>query len=194
MARITIDCADPNDFAQIVEKAEQAAGRCNVTYAKQAAALVEAGTVRSERAAAQQIAEETGEPVNTVRAMIQRGKSEVDATASKMEWPKCKKCKTEDVSHASLHRPAKDRLCSECRREVAAEKLKAAQEAFEAVPVDAESDAFWRHFVSSAQALLDAGTPLTKVAPQTWSEVYDLHTTLGKYLGFLAEQSQPPGT
>ena len=78
MSRITIDCPDPNDLALIVENAERAAGRCNITYAKQAAALVEAGTVRSERAAAKQIAEETGETVNTVRSMIQRGKSEMN--------------------------------------------------------------------------------------------------------------------
>ena len=88
MARILVDCADPSDFSAITEAVEKAAGRCNITYAKQAAALVEAGTVKSERAAAKQISEETGESVNTVRSMIKRGKSEmnpapeVDATAS----------------------------------------------------------------------------------------------------------------
>lgn len=77
MAKIVIECADPNDFAAIVKAAEKAAGRCDVTYAKQAAALVEAGTVASEHAAAKQIAEETGEIFSTVRKKISRGKSKV---------------------------------------------------------------------------------------------------------------------
>ena len=77
MAKITIDCADPNDFTAVTEAAERAAGRCNITYAKQAAAMVDAGTVRSERKAAKQIAEETGEPLETVRTMVKRGKKEM---------------------------------------------------------------------------------------------------------------------
>lgn len=83
MARITIDCADPSDFTAIAEAAEKAAGRCNITYAKQAAALVDAGTVKSERAAAKQIAYETGESLETTRTRIKRGKIEMGSVEPK---------------------------------------------------------------------------------------------------------------
>ena len=86
MPRITIDCVDPNDIDLI---AEQAVGRCNVTYAKQAQGLVAAGTVKSERQAARQIAEETGNPLETVRAMIKRGKTEMSSLEPKACCPNC---------------------------------------------------------------------------------------------------------
>jgi Na+-transporting NADH:ubiquinone oxidoreductase subunit NqrF len=86
MPRITIDCADPNDSDLIVE---QAVGRYNVTYAKQALKLVAAGTVKSERQAARQIAEETGEPLETVRTMIKRGKTKMGSGEPKACCPNC---------------------------------------------------------------------------------------------------------
>lgn len=97
MARITIDCADPSDLQALEDAAERAAGRCNIIYARQAQALIEAGTVKSERQAAAKIATETGEPVNTVRSMISRGK-QMDAGASTTAAPKQKKPKNESAA------------------------------------------------------------------------------------------------
>ena len=85
MARIILDCADPNDFKSILELAEKAAGRCNVTYANQAQALIDAGTVKSEREAARKIAEETGEPEKTTYTRIRRGKEELHSAECKPE-------------------------------------------------------------------------------------------------------------
>ena len=85
MAKITIDCSDPNDLAALESAIEEAVGKCNVTYFKQAQELQEAGVVLSERAAARKIAEETGEPVPTVRSRIKAGKKEVDEASSTTE-------------------------------------------------------------------------------------------------------------
>ena len=74
MAKMTIECADPNDFKSVLELAEQAVGKCNITYANTAKALVEAGTVKSEREAARKIAADAGEPLSTVRKRIYTGK------------------------------------------------------------------------------------------------------------------------
>jgi len=77
VAKIVIECADPNDFEAMIQAAQEAAGKCNITYAKQAEALKEAGVVKSEREAARKIAEETGENEETVRKRIYRGKTEM---------------------------------------------------------------------------------------------------------------------
>jgi len=85
MAKMTIECADPNDFKSVLELAEQAVGKCNITYANTAKALIEAGTVKSEREAARKIAEGTDEPVETVRHRIKEGKKEVGGVSPKPE-------------------------------------------------------------------------------------------------------------
>ena len=109
------------------------------------------------------------------------------------EWPKCKRCGTEDVSHASRNRPKKDRLCSECRREVEAEKLKAAQEAFDAIPVDTDSDAFWKSFVETVTTTLGDSYPCNKISQETLGALLCVHNALAYTLGDLLEQSNPPG-
>jgi hypothetical protein len=86
VAKIVIECADPNDFEAMIQAAQEAAGKCNITYAKQAEALKEAGVVKSEREAARKIAEETGEPEKTVMSRIYRGKNEMTAPAVKAEF------------------------------------------------------------------------------------------------------------
>lgn len=77
MAKIMIECADPNDLKSIEEAMGEVEGRCNITYFRQAEALLEAGAVDSERAAARKISGATGESLSTVRHRIQRGKKEV---------------------------------------------------------------------------------------------------------------------
>jgi hypothetical protein len=43
MAKIVVECADPNDLKQVEAAVEQAVGKCNITHYKQHLALVEAG-------------------------------------------------------------------------------------------------------------------------------------------------------
>lgn len=73
MAKIVIDCADPNDFAQVVESAEKAAGSCTVTYAKQHLEMVEVGTSGSIRESSRIIAEDSDETPKAVEHKIHRG-------------------------------------------------------------------------------------------------------------------------
>jgi len=77
MARIVVECSNPNDLEAIVDAVELAAGKCPVTYFKQAKKLQEVGAVKSERAAARKIAEETGESPESVRQRIIDGKRSV---------------------------------------------------------------------------------------------------------------------
>lgn len=98
MAKITIECADPNDLQALTAAAEQAAGRCTIIYAKRAKALVDAGACKSERAAARHIADETGEPIETVRSMIKRGNKKMGAGA-----PKTTQTDPKDPSILSRH-------------------------------------------------------------------------------------------
>lgn len=77
MAKIMIECGNPNDYSEIVEAAEKAAGSCTVTYAKVAQEKIEAGQARSVLDAAKQIAPETGESVQAVRRKIQEGQKKI---------------------------------------------------------------------------------------------------------------------
>jgi|GEM_PF-2943364 hypothetical protein len=86
MAKILIDCADPNDLAAINEAAEQAAGKCNVTYYNQHEAMVEAGLSSSQRESARIIAEEAGDSEEAVRKRIERGKKHWD-NMSRLQEP-----------------------------------------------------------------------------------------------------------
>lgn len=77
MAKITVECTDPNDMKAMEVAMEQVVGKCNITYAKQAQALQEVGTASSQRDAARIIAEDTGESAQAVRHRIMRGKNEM---------------------------------------------------------------------------------------------------------------------
>lgn len=77
MAKIVVECTDPNDLEALEEAADQMAGRCNVTYFRQAAEMVDKGIAKSQYDAAKQIASQSGETVKAVEHRISRGKKEV---------------------------------------------------------------------------------------------------------------------
>ena len=146
----------------------------------------------SRRKAVELVANEIGLIGETVRKADLRARQELGQVVP-TEWPKCKKCGTEEVAHATRTRPNKDRLCSQCRRQADETKLKVAQETFDAITVDAASDEFWRNFTASAQAKLADGIPLNKVEPETLTACLRLFRELGEHVAMLAEQSNPPG-
>lgn len=73
MAKILVDCENPNDLNSLNAAIEKHFGKCNVTYAEQAKAMKEAGLVESRREAARKIAKETGETPKAVEHRIDRG-------------------------------------------------------------------------------------------------------------------------
>jgi hypothetical protein len=73
MAKIVIDCADPNDLKQV----EAAVGKCTVAAFNQHLGLVKAGKSTSQRDSAKLIAKDTGETPKTVLNRIQRGGQKV---------------------------------------------------------------------------------------------------------------------
>jgi len=77
MAKIVVECTNPNDLEAIEAASEQFVGRCNVTYFKQAQAMQKIGSAKSQRAASRKIAEETEETEAAVRQRIIKGKKEV---------------------------------------------------------------------------------------------------------------------
>lgn len=77
MAKIVIECANPNDFSEVVESAERAAGSCTITYAKQHLEMVESGTSKSKRESARIISEDSGETPKAVEHKINRGLKEL---------------------------------------------------------------------------------------------------------------------
>jgi hypothetical protein len=77
MAKIMVECSDPNSLSALEEAVDQAAGKCNITYFKQHEAMVEAGTSKSQRESARKIAASTGESEEAARKRIERGRAEV---------------------------------------------------------------------------------------------------------------------
>jgi len=71
--KIVIDCANPNDFTEVMESAERAAGNCTITYAKQHLEMEEAGTSDSIRESARILSEDAGETAESARQKIMRG-------------------------------------------------------------------------------------------------------------------------
>jgi hypothetical protein len=66
---------------------DQVAGRCNVTYFKDAMARIEAGSAASLHDASRQIAEETGETQRAAATRIYRGKKDVARLAQPEPQP-----------------------------------------------------------------------------------------------------------
>jgi hypothetical protein len=120
MAKIMIECGNPNDFSEIVEAAERAAGSCTVTYAKVAQEKIEAGQARSVLDAAKQIAPETGESVQAVRRKIQEGQKKV-AQDGQLLQPAETTAET-TKSNEIKREPAKDGTMRGGRREGAGRK------------------------------------------------------------------------
>lgn len=77
MAKVYVDCADPNDLASLEASFEQLQGKCDITYFRQAKGLMETGLVDSLRAAERHIAQETGETPSAVHARVQRGQKKL---------------------------------------------------------------------------------------------------------------------
>jgi hypothetical protein len=77
MAKIMIECPDPNspDLADIERQVAEKG--CRVRYFQDAEALIESGQATSRRDAARQIAESTGEHPSAVETKIRRGEEEV---------------------------------------------------------------------------------------------------------------------
>ena len=77
MARIVVECADPNDPVAVEAAVEEMVGKCNITYFQQAEKMKAAGKASSDRDAARKIAKDTGESEETVRHRIRKGCDEV---------------------------------------------------------------------------------------------------------------------
>ncbi len=76
MAKIVVECSDPNDLDAIEKAAESFIGKCNITYFKQHKGMVDVGVSDSKSESARIIAEDTGETPQAVRHRIQRGENE----------------------------------------------------------------------------------------------------------------------
>lgn len=77
MAKIIVDCPDPNNPKDIEKAAEEMVGKCNITYYRQAEQLQKKGKVVGDREASREIAKETGESEEAVRHRIRKGKDQV---------------------------------------------------------------------------------------------------------------------
>ncbi len=73
MAKMMIDCSDPNDLKALQEAVERKAGSCSITYARQHQALVDAGRSKSVAESSRIIAAETGETFQAVQHRVHRG-------------------------------------------------------------------------------------------------------------------------
>ena len=67
MAKIMVECSDPNSLSALEAAVDQAVGKCNITYLKQHEGMVEAGSSKSQRESARKIAADTGESEEAVR-------------------------------------------------------------------------------------------------------------------------------
>lgn len=78
MPKIVVECKDPHDLESVEQAVEDAIGRCNVTYFKQAQAMLEKGVAETITDASRKIAEDTGEHPEAVRDKILRGERDVE--------------------------------------------------------------------------------------------------------------------
>ena len=155
----------------------------------------------SRRRAVALVADEIGLIEETARKADLRARQELGQIVPKRpakEWPKCKKCGTEEVTPASLNRPKKDRLCSRCRQQYAITEIEEAQKAFDAVPVDAESEAFWSTFVANFRQRIDhqydnGGVSCGKVSEETLKALMGITEELNEFTGEVLKESQRPG-
>lgn len=180
MAKIVVECADPNDLSAVEEAVEQSVAKCNITYFNQHQALVEAGKSSSQRQSAKIIAEETGETSETVRNRIRRGKMEVGHVdpPQKDEWPRCKgilrdeeKCGLPvketwkyDENDRGYKVPIDHGLCKGCRKKELTKKRALKEKAetdkaieeFDSIPIDTKLDAIWNRILPQIEDILTA--------------------------------------
>jgi hypothetical protein len=115
MGRLVINCtdADLQDRERLEELLLDAAEEgftCNIEYYEQAQEMIEASSATSERDAARRIAELTGEPFDTVRTRIERGKkdsglsvSPVGGRPTKLQQKREKTSDNAELSAATYH-------------------------------------------------------------------------------------------
>jgi len=77
MAKIVVECADPNDPKAVEAAIEEMTGKCNITYFKQAEKMKKAGSASSDRDAARKISKDSGESEEAVRQRIMKGREQV---------------------------------------------------------------------------------------------------------------------
>jgi len=77
MAKIVVECADPNDPKAVEAAIEEMTGKCNITYFRQAEKMKATGKAKSDLDAAKKIAKDTDESEEGVRQRIRRGREEV---------------------------------------------------------------------------------------------------------------------
>jgi hypothetical protein len=136
MAKIVVECSNPNDLNEVEAIMDQVAGRCNITYFKQHQGMVDAGVSESQRESARKIAEGTGETPEAVRSRIRRGEKEVgrvepensevekesggvgqeNSEEEKDPWPLCSECGTSKVKpNPGSKKPLAHGMCNICR-------------------------------------------------------------------------------
>jgi len=76
VAKIVVECGNPNDLKEVEALVEQAVGKCNITYYQQHKGMVEAGASKSKSESARIIAQGTKESPEAVRCRIRRGEKE----------------------------------------------------------------------------------------------------------------------
>lgn len=87
MAKIVVECTNPNDLDEVESIMDQVIGRCNITYFKQHQGMVEAGTSKSKSESARIIAEDTEESPDAVRMRISRGEKESEQPVQQKSNP-----------------------------------------------------------------------------------------------------------
>jgi len=87
MAKMVIECANPNDFAQVAESVEKAAGSCTITYAKQHLEMVYAATSKSITKSAKIISQDSDESEDAVRMKIHRGLNKIEHDVQQKSKP-----------------------------------------------------------------------------------------------------------
>lgn len=136
MAKIVVECSNPNDLDEVENIMDQVVGRCNVTYFKQHQGMVDAGSSKSKSESARKIAEDTGETPQAVRRRIQKGEKEsapVGQENSEAEkepvqlgqenseeekdlWPTCNDCGKNKVKpNPRNQKPLEHGMCNICR-------------------------------------------------------------------------------
>jgi len=77
MAKIVVECADPNDPKAVEAAIEEMTGKCNITYFQQAEKMKKVGSASSDLDAARKIAKDIGESEEAVRQRIMRGRQAI---------------------------------------------------------------------------------------------------------------------
>jgi len=175
MAQMMIDCADPNDFAAVVASAENAAGSCTITYAKQHLEMEKVGTSKSIRESSRILSEDTGGSEEAARHKIRRGlekmghdsppkqtqensdtseKNTVTKMTNTITEPICQICKIRVVAfHNRTKKRASHGMCIKCRKEHNLIKNKLGQPNI--VEIDLQHQQIWKEVNTKMESLLE---------------------------------------